>query len=349
MANDSSGEKFAIRKATRRATPQLLAIWGPTFSGKTYSALLVAAGLVKPGQKVGFVDTENGRGSAFADDEHLAKVLPQGYDVIEIDPPFHPKRYIAAIHQFENEGYSLVITDSASHAWSGEGGALDMKEKDKGWANAKLWNKRLLAAYCYSPIHHVVCLRAQEKTKIVGSGRDQQYIPLGVMPICEKTFPFDLGLAFSVEGEIEGRPATHLATPVKWPRVMNPLFADWRPQLLTPEIGRKIQQWNESGVLEDPTERLQKRAHAAAEEGVESYRAFFTSLTAAQKQSLKPHHEANKAAAEQVDKAIPAFGSEHNHVEWPDSFDGPTLRWNGELYEFNDESGNYKKVEVAHA
>lgn len=328
-------ETFTIRKATRRATPQLMAIWGPTFSGKTYSALLVAAGMVLPGQKIGMIDSENGRGSAFGDDELLMRVMPQGYDVIEIDPPFHPRRYISAIHQFEQAGYSLIVTDSASHAWAGEGGGLDMKEQDKGWANSKLWQKRLLSAYLYSPCHHIVCLRAQDKVKIVGRGRDQEYIQLGVLPICERNFPFDLGLCFSVEGEIDGKPATHLAQARKWPKVMNPLFDNWKPQLLSPEVGVKIREWNERGAESLPLDRLVKQAKATAEEGMQSYKAFFESLTPAQRKSVTPQHSANKAIAEAADRE--AASAEPDEVDTlPDpveQVEGKKVRCKGQTWE----------------
>ncbi len=347
MANkQEESEVFTIRKAVRRATPQLMAIWGPTFSGKTYSALLVAAGLALPGQKIGMIDSENGRGSAFSDDELIRKVMPQGYDVIELDPPFHPKRYIAAIRQFEREGYSIVVTDSASHAWTGEGGGLDMKERDKGWQNAKLWTKRLLAAYCYSPCHHLVCLRAQEKTKIVGSGSGQQYIALGVLPLCEKSFPFDLGLAFSVEGEVDGKAATHLATPIKWPKVMNSLFQNWKPQLLTSEIGRKIRELNDAGADSDLAIRLVKQARSTAEDGIEAYKTFFAALTKEQKKIVEPYHADNKLAAETVDRE-----SAGRRVEnLPDPIEqvlGTKMDCGGATYVVVDSDDGYRWEKVA--
>jgi len=337
---DEQVETFAIRKATRRAVPQLMAIWGPTFSGKTYGALLVAAGMVKPNEKVGFIDTENGRGSAFADDSAICKLLPQGYDVIEIDPPFHPKRYIAAIRQFEQEGYSLVITDSGSHAWSGEGGGLDMKEHDKGWQKAKLWSKRLVSAYCFSPIHHIVCLRAQEKVKVLDGGKT--YVPLGVLPICEKSLPFDLGLCFSVDGEIDGKPATHLARPVKWPKVMEPIFGGWKPQLLTPEIGRLIREWNDTGTSGAVDDRIIKQSRSVAMEGMDAYKKFFAGITAAQRKFLGPYHAENKAIAEQVDRdeAIQEVDALPDAVELTI---GSKLRCGGKIHEvFDDGDEGYR-------
>jgi hypothetical protein len=299
-------ERFEIQVATRRAVPQVMSIYGVQFSGKTLGALFLAAGMVDSGNKskIGFIDTENGRGRMYADDPDVMRLIPQGYHVIELHPPFHPKRYIGAIRTFEEAGYHLVITDSGSHAREGDGGCLDIKEKDKGWANAKLWNKRFMAAIRYSGMHHIVCLRAMEKTKIITVGGKQEYVPLGILPICEKSFPFDLGLSFSVEGEIDGKPATHLARPVKWPKAMNPLFENWQPQLLTSEIGRRIREWNNSAGKADELAQLQNRARLAALEGTAWYREFYNrTLTPTQKKMLtETTHKQNKELAEQTDR-----------------------------------------------
>lgn len=292
-------EFFEIKLAVRHAVPQLIAIAGPSFSGKTFGALLLASGLVDVGAKIGLIDTENGRGSVYADDPMIRKVLPQGFYIIELHPPFHPKRYIAANKALEQFGCELIITDSGSHAWEGEGGALDMKEEDKGWNKAKLWTKRYLMALRYSNVHQIVCLRAQEKTKVIGSGKDQQYISLGMMPVCEKTFTFDLGVLIYVEGEVEGRPATHLATPRKWPGGMNSLFNDWKPQLLTPEVGRRIRAWNESAEIESANDRLLREARAAAAQGTVPYQAFYAALPSDKKRWLVAgeHERLKKMAA----------------------------------------------------
>ena len=308
---ETAEEAFEVKKAVRHAVPQIMSIWGVTFSGKTFGAIMVAAGLVKMGGKVGVIDTENGRFSAYADDPDVQRVLPQGCYVIDLHPPFHPKRYIAAIHQLERDGCEVIIIDSGSHAWSEEGGALDMKERDKGWVQAKLWTKRFLAAIRYSNSHVIVALRAQEKTKILGTGKDQKYIPLGILPICDKAFPYDLGLAFSVDGEVDGKPATHLATPVKWPKAMNSLFNDWMPQLLTPEVGRKIREWNESGTAQDQWEPTRKRARATAEEGITAYKAFCASLTAPAKKAMgKALYDELLARAAEVDALTQAAAEE---------------------------------------
>ena len=139
-------EQFEIKPAIRHAVPQIMSIYGVTFSGKTFGALMVAAGLVEPGELIGMIDTENARGVMYADDPDVRRAIPKEswvngapYVTIELHPPFHPKRYIMANRALERHGCRVIITDSGSHAWEGEGGGLDMKESDKGWKNGLRW------------------------------------------------------------------------------------------------------------------------------------------------------------------------------------------------------------------
>lgn len=44
------------------------------------------------------------------------------------------------------------------------------------------------------------------------------------------------------------------------------------------------------------------------------------------------------------ESALPIFGSKEEPVDWPDSFDGPELIWNGKHLKFSEETGNYQEV-----
>lgn len=294
---------FEIKPATRHAVPILMSLSGVSGSGKTYTALLIAAGIAGPNGKVGFLDTENGRGCMYSDSPGIKAALPPlagsayaNYQTIELSAPFHPSRYIEAIDAFENAGYTVLVIDSASHAWSGEGGASDIAEKDKGrWNRAKLANKRFVTRLLYSSMSIVVCLRAQEKSKIIKlpNGKEET-ISLGIQPVSEKSFPFEFMLSFFMEEK------TNLATQIKCPEPLLPLFPT--PKLLTKEDGERIRQWNETGMLADLNEQIIKRSLLAAGEGMAAYQAFFGALNAAQKKALAGVHAQNKLAAEQADR-----------------------------------------------
>lgn len=332
----SDEEVFEIKEAKRHAVPMIIALSGISGAGKTYSALLLASGLAGPGAKIGFLDTENGRGCMYADSPGIMKAIPQGYKTIELAPPFHPHRYIGAIDAFETQGYKALVIDSASHAWSGEGGCCDISDKDKGrWNKAKLANKRLVNRLLFSSMHIIVCLRAQEKSKIVKfpSGKEE-VISLGILPISEKSLPFEFLLSFFMDEQ------TKFATPIKCPEMLASIFKT--PRMLTKDDGAAITHWNETGEVTDGSDRLIKRSRFAAEQGVIKYREFFSGLTPAQRKAIASIHEANKQIAEEVDR-IPVFGSKDEPVEWPTEFDGPQLIWNGKLCRLDTDTGEYRE------
>lgn len=284
-----------IRKAVRHRVNLIMSISGPSGSGKTYSALLLAAGLVSPGGKVGFVDTENGRGVMYADSPGITAALPQGYDILELAAPFTPARYKEALDAFERKGYEVVIIDSGSHEWEGEGGCSDMAEADRGrWNRAKKEHKRFVMRLLNSNMHVIVCLRAREKSKIIDKKDSpdgkEHVIPMGMQPVAEKNFVFEMMCSWMVEEK------THLAIPMKLPEQFQRMFAT--PKLLTKDDGERIRKWNEGAADIDPLEKLQRQARAAAEEGVEAYKSFFSGLQKQQQRQLaETTHESNKQIA----------------------------------------------------
>lgn len=294
--------QLEIKKAIRRALPLQIAFYGPSGSGKTFSALRFAAGL-SPNGKVVVVDTERGRASLYADNKKILTDLPGGFDVIELDQPYHPQRYIEAVDLAENYGYKVCLIDSGSDSWDGPGGCVDLAEKAKGmWTGPKLWNKRMMTRAALSDMHIIWCLKAQEKTKVLdksksGTGK-QEYIDLGIQPIWEKNNLYPQLLVFSVD------PKTHFSTVVKFHDDLGGLFPT--PKLICKADGEMVRKWNDAAKPLESAELLKKRSRAAAEQGVEAYKAFFSALNRADKQTLLDSiHEENKLVAEDVDK-VPA-------------------------------------------
>ena len=105
-----------FKKAERKSAKLRAAFCGTSGSGKTYSALLLARGL---GDKVAVIDTERGSSELYAD--------LFGFDVAQLAPPFTPQRYIELIRMAATQ-YDVLVIDSLSHAWAGEGGVLEMHD-----------------------------------------------------------------------------------------------------------------------------------------------------------------------------------------------------------------------------
>lgn len=82
-------------------------------SGKTYGSLLIAKGICNDWSKVYLIDTENESGNLYAD--------LGNYKVVPFEQPYTPERYIEAIRYCESEGAEVIIIDSITHEWSGQG------------------------------------------------------------------------------------------------------------------------------------------------------------------------------------------------------------------------------------
>jgi hypothetical protein len=192
--------KFEIHRATKRRAKLRLGMSGPAGSGKTYSALLIASGL---GGRIGLIDTEHGSGDLYAD------LLPEGYDVLTLEAPFNPARYVEAIHAFEEAGVSTIIVDSLTHAWSGEGGSLDRQGKiaDKSGNSWQAWRQvtpehnALVEALLQSPCHIIATMRAkteyvQEKDERTGK---QVVRKIGLAPIMRDGIEYEFTTFFELD------------------------------------------------------------------------------------------------------------------------------------------------------
>lgn len=292
---------FTIAPAKRKAVPMLVSLAGVSGSGKTYSALLLAAGLAGKGGSVGFLDTENGRGSMYADSPGIMAALPNGYEIAEMREPFTPARYTEAVEAFEAHGCKVLVIDSMTHEWEGYGGCSDIAENNKlmgmpNWAKAKMEHKRMMNALLASSMHLIFCLRAREKTAIIkDSNGKEQFVPKGLQPVQEKNFVFEMTLSLLLE---EG---THRPVITKCPEPLLTLFAGEQP-LVTKEMGVKLRAWAEGGAptQEDPA-ALASQALAYAEQGTAAYEGFWGTLTAKQKKLLLPKHDENKELARMAD------------------------------------------------
>jgi hypothetical protein len=296
--------ELQFKKAVRKAVPMLISVSSVSGGGKTYTALLVAAGIAGPTGRVGFIDTENGRGAMYADSPGIVKALPNGYEIVQLDPPFSPERYVEAIAAAERAGINVLIVDSISHEWEGIGGCVEIAEKNKlrgmpNWSKAKMAHKRFMNHCLSTSMHLIFCIRARDKVKIVEVEKDgrktQEVVPIGLQPITEKNLVFEALLSLMLDEK------THHATPVKVPEPLAHLFSG--AKLVTKEDGERIRQWNSAGAIADPHEQIQKRARAAAEEGMASYTAFYGGLAPAQKKIIfDTTHADNKRIAEVADQ-----------------------------------------------
>lgn len=232
--------EFEIHRATKRRAKLRLGMSGPAGSGKTYSALLIASGL---GGRVGMIDTEHGSGDLYAD------LLPEGYDVLRLAPPFTPGRYIEAIRAMEQAGVTTIIIDSLTHAWSGEGGSLDRQGKiaDRSGNSWQAWRQvtpehnALVEALLQSRCHIIATMRAkteyvQEKDERTGK---QTVRKIGLAPIMRDGIDYEFTIFMELDVQHNayvGKDRTRL----------------FDGQIIRPdtEVGRRLLTWLQAGEEE---------------------------------------------------------------------------------------------------
>lgn len=145
-----------IRKAQRRKSKLKLGIQGPAGSGKTYSSLLLAKGLISTWDKVCIIDTENGSADLY---DNLGNYL-----VLPLQPPYTPERFVHAITAAENSKAECLIIDSFSMCWEY---LVHYHAKLTGnsftnWSKIMPRYKALLAKILSSDCHIIVTLRTKQ-------------------------------------------------------------------------------------------------------------------------------------------------------------------------------------------
>lgn len=110
------------QRAKRRGQMARVALDGPTGAGKTWTALVLATELDTEQKGILLIDTERGSASKYADDFVFATV--------DWTPPYDPME-LGRLIASEAVNYGVVIVDSLTHFWKGEGGTLNQVDAAK--------------------------------------------------------------------------------------------------------------------------------------------------------------------------------------------------------------------------
>lgn len=268
-------------KAVRQKARLRLALSGPSGSGKTWGALTLAKGL---GGKIAVIDTERGSASLY---EHLAD-----FDVLNLDAPFTPERYIAAIKAAEAGDYNVLIIDSITHEWNGVGGCLELVDeiararyKGNSWS---AWNdvtprhRALLDTILQSPLHVIVTMRSKTETAQTEENGRKRIVKLGMKAEQRDGFEYEMTVVLDIVHD------GHYATASK---DRTGLFTDKDPAPITEATGAALRKWLESGVATpDVVAILNSIGRAASMEALKSH------YDAALKILPEPHHAAIRKA-----------------------------------------------------
>lgn len=220
-----------FQKASRKKAKLRLALIAPSGHGKTWGALEIAKGL---GGKTAFIDTEAGSGDLYADKFE--------YDIIQMNAPFLPDKYIAAIKAAEEAGYDNIIIDSLTHAWAGSGGLLDQQGKltDSGKANSfSAWrtitpaHNSLVDAMLQSKCHIIATMRAKTEYAVDKDENGRTQVKkMGLAPVQRDGLEYEFTVVFDID-------RNHVASSSK---DRTSIF-DGQFVKMNEEVGKKLNNW----------------------------------------------------------------------------------------------------------
>ncbi len=198
--------------ATKFSKPMKVLAYGPTHSGKTYSLLELAVGIVmtmrgytdsqKAYQHIVLIDTEYGRGALYG------KVLGP-YNYIRIDKPYNTDKLVKEINMLNNDpDIDVIIPDSLTHFWVKEGGILDEKNaKDKqggnsytNWADSTAKFNRMVDVIMQSPKHILCTARSKNDTALVENDKGKMAPrTYGLTPELRDNITYEFDIVFNVD------------------------------------------------------------------------------------------------------------------------------------------------------
>lgn len=218
-------------KAERKRVKIKIAITGPSGSGKTYSALELASGI---GQRIALIDTENDSASLYSD--------RFTFDTLCIDPPYTIQKYVEAIKAAEAEKYDVVVIDSISHAWAGEGGLLAKKEaldsrggtqnQYTNWGSITKEHEAFKATLLNADIHMICTMRSKQDYQQIEENGRKKIQKVGMAPIQRDGMEYEFTTVFDVAMD-------HAAVPSK---DRTGLFDGFIAKL-TKETGERLIAW----------------------------------------------------------------------------------------------------------
>lgn len=227
------------RRAEKKRVKIKIGVQGPSGSGKTWAALALARN-IWPSASICLVDTENESASLYAD--------LWEFDTIPLTPPFTSARYEQCIETAVRLGYDVLIIDSISHQWDGEGGILRRKEEldQRPGANSYTnWSKftpehqAFIESIKQAPIHIIATMRAKQDYVLEQSDKGKtKPVKVGMAPIVREGTDYEFSIVFDVQMD-------HKAVVSK---NRTGMFEDEVLDLASQSVADRLKAWLESGA-----------------------------------------------------------------------------------------------------
>lgn len=249
-----------VTDGVREKQKALIGLAGPSGSGKSLSSLLLAYGLMKEAhqdlpeeelwKKIGVADTEHKRMLTYIGQLHNGITIGS-FKHINFEPPFNTDRYNMAIKLLKQQGCEVIILDSISHQWQGEGGVVETHGQMQGnsfqnWGKLAPESSKLTKGLTTQDIHMITTLRV--KSDYVIELIDGKNVPkkVGMKPVQKDDMEYEFDTVFSIGMD-------HMARVSK--DITNLFEGEF---LITDAIGSKLYRYLELGVDVQAEERARR-------------------------------------------------------------------------------------------
>jgi hypothetical protein len=225
-----------LQKAERNQVKLRLGLSGASGFGKSYSALLLAYGITNDWTKIAIIDTENNSASLYS---HLGD-----FNVLSLNEPYAPERYIQAIEVCETEDIEVIIIDSITHEWSGKGGCLEIHEqlggKFQDWAKISPRHSAFIDKILNSRCHVITTVRRKTDYSMDSDMNGKsKVVKHGTKEMTREGFEYELTVNFEIIND------KHLA---KASKDRTGLFMDKPEFIINSATGKKIIEFCDLGI-----------------------------------------------------------------------------------------------------
>lgn len=275
-----------LQKAKRSKAKIKIGLQAPSGAGKTMSALLLAKGICGDYTKVAVIDTENHSADLYS---HVGN-----FNVLHLEAPFTPERYIEAIRVCEDAGMEVIIIDSISHEWEGTGGILEIHSNMVGnsftnWSKVTPRHNDFIQKILQSPAHIIANIRS--KQDYVLSEKNGKMVPekVGLKGVTREGMDYELTIVFDIA-------INHQA---KSSKDRTGLFDKTPEFIITEKTGQKILEWcNQTTNVDEVKARIESCTNTKELTDVfNAYPEFRTSLL--------PEFQARKAQLTSTNSITP--------------------------------------------
>jgi hypothetical protein len=259
-----------------------LGIGGASRSGKTYSALTIATGMIRVlGGEIFVIDTDNEFALDYGDDFTFQHV--------DFKPPYTPERYQSAVEYCVEQNASVIIVDQVTSEHTGQGGILERQQevekdlaakwktsrdkvKGSSWNEAKTIPHGKFVSYITRVKQPMIFnFRAKDKIKIVKDDRGkQEWIHCGYTPICTEQFDYEMTAMLILPPNSDGRPDKELSEIRKPLRGIISL-----DQQINESMGERLAEWAKGGSTQAPASEPKKPIIPATPDQLAEIQAIF--------------------------------------------------------------------------